>query len=164
MFRVAPRFDTKPLEEIFRHKVFKMLLSKGMIMEDQVNMLMNWRHSGFNVFCGPRIWPGNKEVMENLGRYIIRACFSQERMTYIREESKVIYKSKDGKEEKIFDALEWLAAMCSHVPNKGASRHGAGSEIKVGPTPEKHRLEHPLLQASLCPKLCPFFVITSDIQ
>jgi len=21
--------------------------------------------------------------------------------------------------EKIFDALEWLAAMCSHVPNKG---------------------------------------------
>jgi putative transposase len=27
--------------------------------------------------------------------------------------------SKDGKEEKVFDALEWLAAMCSHVPNKG---------------------------------------------
>lgn len=29
------------------------------------------------------------------------------------------YQSKDGKEEKVFDALEWLAAMCSHVPNKG---------------------------------------------
>jgi hypothetical protein len=28
-------------------------------------------------------------------------------MTYIPEESKVIYQSKDGKEEKIFDALEW---------------------------------------------------------
>ena len=40
-------------------------------------------------------------------------------MTYIPEESKVVYKSKDGEEEKIFDALEWLAAMCSHVPNKG---------------------------------------------
>ena len=25
----------------------------------------------------------------------------------------------DGKEEKVFGALEWLAAMCSHVPNKG---------------------------------------------
>jgi len=56
--------------------------------------------------------------MENLARYIIRAflsrlChlnrrgFSQERMTYIPEESKVIYQSKHGKEEKIFDALEW---------------------------------------------------------
>ena len=31
----------------------------------------------------------------------------------------MVYESKDGKEEKIFDALEWLAAMCSHVPNKG---------------------------------------------
>jgi len=37
-------------------------------------------------------------------------------MTYIPEETKVIYQSKDGKEEKIFDALEWLAAMCSHPP------------------------------------------------
>jgi hypothetical protein len=57
--------------------------------------------------------------MENLARYIVRASFSQERMTYIRDESKVVYQSKDGKSEKVFDALEWLAAMCSHVPNKG---------------------------------------------
>jgi hypothetical protein len=28
-------------------------------------------------------------------------------MSYIPEESKVIYQSKDGKEEKILDALEW---------------------------------------------------------
>ncbi|NIS59868.1 MAG: hypothetical protein GTO13_03915 [Proteobacteria bacterium] len=57
--------------------------------------------------------------MENLARYIIRASFSQERMTYIREESKVIYKSKDGRQQKAFDALEWLAAMSSHIPDKG---------------------------------------------
>ena len=57
--------------------------------------------------------------MENLARYIIRASFSQERMTYIPEEAKVIYQSKGAKEEKVFDALEWLAAMCTHVPNKG---------------------------------------------
>jgi hypothetical protein len=37
-------------------------------------------------------------------------------MTYIQEESKVLYRSTQGKEEKIFEALEWLAAMCSHVP------------------------------------------------
>jgi hypothetical protein len=40
-------------------------------------------------------------------------------MTYIQDESKVLYQSKDGKEEKTFEALEWLAAMCSHVPHKG---------------------------------------------
>jgi len=67
--------------------------------------------------------------MENLARHMIRASFFQERMTYLAEESKVIYQSKDGKQQKVFDPLEWLAAMpgaakpcedgCSHVPNKG---------------------------------------------
>ena len=82
-------------------------------------MLMTWRHSGFNVFCGLRIQPGEEEAIENRARYIIRVSFSKERMAYIPEESRIIYQSKDGKEEKIFDALEWLAVMCSHVPNKG---------------------------------------------
>jgi Zn finger protein HypA/HybF involved in hydrogenase expression len=119
MFRVVPRFETNQLEEIFRHKVFKMLLSKGKITQDLVSMLLSWRHSGFNVYCDPRIQPGDEQAMENIARYIIRASFSEERMTYIPEESKVSYQSKDGREEKTFDALEWLAAMCSHVPNKG---------------------------------------------
>ena len=119
MFRVAPAFELKHLEAIFRRKVFKMLLSKGKITGDLVDMLMNWRHSGFNVFCGSRIRPGDENAMENLARYIIRASFSQERMTYIPEESKVHYRSKDGKEEKVFDALEWLVPLpagCSHPP------------------------------------------------
>lgn len=57
--------------------------------------------------------------MENPARSIIKASFSQERMTYIQENSTVSYQSKDGKAEKVFDALEWLEAMRSHVPNKG---------------------------------------------
>ena len=69
MFRVAPSFETKDLEAIFRNKVFKMLLSKGKITQDLVNMLLSWRHSGFNVFCGPRIQPGDGQAMENLARY-----------------------------------------------------------------------------------------------
>ena len=37
MFCVAPMFALKHLEEIFRHKVFKMLLSKGKIIQDSVD-------------------------------------------------------------------------------------------------------------------------------
>ena len=40
-------------------------------------------------------------------------------MTYLSEEFEVLYQSKNRKMEKIFDALDWLAAMTSHVPNKG---------------------------------------------
>jgi len=71
---VAPLFELKHLEEIFRHKVFKMLLSKGKITQDMVDMLMDWRHSGFNVFCGSRNrgpalkgW-GLSEVKNSAGR------------------------------------------------------------------------------------------------
>ena len=105
MFRVSSWFIQKDLEKLFRYKVFKMLLSRKKITEDLIDMMMGWRHSGFNVYCGPRIQPGEEEVMENLARYIIRASFSQERMTYMPEESKVLYRSKDGKKENIFGAL-----------------------------------------------------------
>ena len=74
MFRVAPFCELKHLEEIFpardgifdRHKVFKILLSKEKVTEDLGQMVMGWRHSGFNVFCGSRIQPGDEDAMENL--------------------------------------------------------------------------------------------------
>ena len=82
-------------------------------------MLDTWKHTGFTVFCGDRIYPHDDTAMENLACYIIRASFSQERMTYLRDEAKVVYKAKKGREMKTFDASEWLAAMCSHIPNRG---------------------------------------------
>jgi hypothetical protein len=92
-----------------------------------IAMLSTWRHSGFNAFCGNRISPKDDTTMENLARYIIRASFSQERMQYLDQEGKVVYaaeacpgrRSGDGKSSKVFPALEWLAAMCSHIPNRG---------------------------------------------
>jgi hypothetical protein len=39
-------------------------------------------------------------------------------MTYLPEESRIIYRSKDKRQEKIFNALDWLAAMCSHIPDQ----------------------------------------------
>ena len=118
-FKLAPKFHLNNLEALFQHKVLKMLLKKDKINKDLISLLLSWRHSGCNVFCGKRIYSGNETTMENLARYIIRASFSQERMNYLRDESKVLYQSKDDKQSKTFDALEWLAAMCSHVPNRG---------------------------------------------
>jgi hypothetical protein len=40
-------------------------------------------------------------------------------MTYLDHEATVVYAAKDGKVQKVFPALEWLAAMCSHIPNRG---------------------------------------------
>ena len=67
----------------------------------------------------------NEDGLENLASYIIRASFSQERMTYIAASdssdgvSKVIYQSKDGTSTKTFNALDWLAQLVTHIPIKG---------------------------------------------
>jgi hypothetical protein len=84
-----------------------------------------WPHSGFNVYCAPTIWPNNDKGLDDLARYIIRACFSQERMTYLPAkdtldgQAKVIFRSKDGRTSKTFEALDWLAQLVTHIPNKG---------------------------------------------
>ena len=98
-----------------------MLLTKGKITQDMISLLDKWRHTGFNVFTGQGILPRHENSLENLARYIIRASFSQERMTYQRKAGQVEYRAKDNLQTKVFDAVEWLAAMCSHVPDcKGA--------------------------------------------
>jgi len=81
MFRVAPLFEIKHLEEIFRHKVFKMLLKKEKITGELVKMVSGWQHSGFNVFYGSRIQPGGEDAIGNLMHGYVRIspdtpCFS----------------------------------------------------------------------------------------
>ncbi len=98
-FMVCPPPDTVELEDLFRHEVFKMLKSEGKINELIIENMTGWRHSGFNVYCGKVIWAHNEDGLENLTRYIIRASFSQERMTYIAADD-----SADGTAKVIFDS------------------------------------------------------------
>ena len=119
MFRVAQPLKLKKLEAIFQHKVLRILLNKGNITKEMIAMLSTWRHSGFHVFCGNLISPDDDTAMENLARCIMWASFSQERMHLDQQEGKVVYMSRDGKDTKVFPALEWLAAMCFHIPKRG---------------------------------------------
>jgi len=68
--------------------------------------------------------PSDKTGLGNLARYIIRACFSQERMVYVPAEesadgiAKMVYTSKDRKSRKVFNALDWLARLTTHIPGR----------------------------------------------
>lgn len=124
-FMVCAKPNARDLEDLFRHEIFQMLKAEGKINDTVIENMVNWHHSGFNVYCGNAIWPHNEEGLENLARYIIRASFSQERMTCIPANdcsdgiAKVVYESKDGKTTKTFDALDWLAQLVTHIPNRG---------------------------------------------
>jgi hypothetical protein len=53
--RQAP--DEEMVEQVFRHKVFRMLLDEDAVTEELVNDLLAWRHSGFSacaeIVCEP---------------------------------------------------------------------------------------------------------------
>ena len=43
------------LQDLFRYEVFKML--KVEVTDAVIENMLSWRHSGFNVYCGPAICP-----------------------------------------------------------------------------------------------------------
>ena len=60
-------------------------------------------------------------------------------MTYIPEETKVIYQSKDGKDEKVFDALEWMKVISMIEDEdviKKILKHLGLWEVKPRPPPK----------------------------
>ena len=87
-----------------------------------MNLLLSWRHSGFNVHVGNPIPADDRQTLEKLAHYIIRCPFSQERMTYHAATRKVTYRSKDGKSVNEFNALDWLASIICHIPNRWEQR------------------------------------------
>jgi hypothetical protein len=63
MLTVSPAIDTKVLAHILRYNVLKVPLSKGKIATEMVTLIEKRRHSGFNVYCGPRILSWQKNSM-----------------------------------------------------------------------------------------------------
>lgn len=39
-------------------------------------------------------------------------------LSYVADESKVIYKFKTGNDTKEFEAVDFIASICSHIPNQ----------------------------------------------
>ena len=110
------------LETAFAIEVFDMLKKERKISRIIIDNMNTWQHSGFNVYCSPPVEPWDDEGAERLAQYIVRAPFSQERMTYIPEQespdgvAKVVYEGKTSMVDETFTALDWAGrrqACCS---------------------------------------------------
>jgi len=116
VFYPLPWIDTQKMALLFRDKVFSMLIHEGKISEDLARKIDEWPHSGFNIHNEVQIDANDEKGKQNLAQYIVKAPISQERMIYDKENQKVIYKSKHG--TIVYEPLDWLAAITSHIPNK----------------------------------------------
>ena len=123
MFYVAPKLSTKPLEQLFRVSVLKMLAAEGPLGEEMARKLLSWRHSGFSVHNGKPIKRGDDDGLERVAQYIIRNPFSEKKMTYNEPTATVIYRSRKHANTKrnfeVFSAQDFIAAITQHIPDKG---------------------------------------------
>jgi len=124
--------------EMWQDWVFDLLLPEKKIDEDVVRSMRGWPHSGFSIDNSIQIASEDEEGMQRLVSYISRCPFSLARMIKVTEEGLVIYQA--GKSEcmrftqpgddrlregmsrnfEVFDALEFLAEVTQHIPDKPA--------------------------------------------
>ena len=122
-FYVMRNVDLKPLEEIFRAKVLKMLKKEGKIDQEMISKLLKWKHSGFGIDNGIRIEKNNAKGREAIAQYIARNTINQEKIRYQAETGKVIYhfkmsKGKNKKNFAVYDAEAFIAALTQHIPDR----------------------------------------------
>jgi hypothetical protein len=126
-FLPIPAPDPEVLMRAFRHRFLKALLAREIITEQMVELLLSWRHPGFSIYQGQSVQPEDTVARERLARYILHAPFSQERFTYDRSTRTIVCEFKKNKRNSkdtpdgvaVFPALDWLAALVTHLPDKG---------------------------------------------
>ncbi len=131
------RVDMERCTESWRERVFDLLLREEKIDEEVVRSMRGWPHSGFSIDNSVQIASEDEEGMQRLVSYISRCPFSLARMIKVSEDGEVIYRA--GKSEcvryprpgderlregvlrnsQVFDALEFLAEVTQHIPDKG---------------------------------------------
>jgi Transposase zinc-binding domain/Putative transposase len=136
------------LRELFEAHVFRLLAHKGLIGPELIAKIRAWRHTGFHVWAGPAIY--DKQDAVRVGLYIVRAPGSATRLQLTRE-GLLSYLSKGFLPQadsdplfepngRIFDPLEWIARLTSHIPDKRAQTvhyYGAYSNAHRGKTAKR---------------------------
>ena len=124
VFHPLPELPLQPLEELFRAHVLKFLVTLKLLCPERVQVLLSWKHSGFNVHHGDPVPPENKAELEKLAQYILRNPFSVEKMTMESPTDTIIYRSrlnpKINRNFEVFTPTDFLAAITQHIPDKGA--------------------------------------------
>lgn len=120
----VPYLDHRRAEELFRHRVLRLLKNESLLSDDRIELLLSWRRSGFNIDDSVRIPAGEKQTLEHVARYMLRSPVSLSRLQWSPGSPHVLYAPKTSHDdpselfprlEKI-DALEFLARVITQIP------------------------------------------------
>lgn len=111
-------FGQERATELFKHKVLTTMRDSDLIEQSVIDNIMSWQHSGFSVWAGEPIMPDQDDAQAFVARYIDRGPIANKRI--VVDHDIVTYLTNDGLTHE-FDALEFLARITPHIPNKWES-------------------------------------------
>jgi hypothetical protein len=121
-FHHIPIKDTVSLTEVFRRRVIKLFVDRGLLDRSFALKILSWKHSGFSVDNSVLIPAYSNKTRVNLSQYIIRHPVSLQNILYARSTGTIIYKTKYNeyfKENiKLFKAGDFIAELTQHIPPK----------------------------------------------
>jgi hypothetical protein len=117
--RLPEDFDWTPLAELFRHAVLAMLVRRERLSESTREVLLTWRHSGFEANAATGAAQGDREALHRLACYLDKSPLALGRMQYTPGASQVVYHGKNpampGRGTLACDPVAFLALVLLHV-------------------------------------------------
>ena len=95
-FHHIPIKDSAKLTEVFRRRVIKLFVDRGLLDSRFALKILSWKHPGFSVDVSVSIPASSKKARVNLSQYIIRHSMSLQKILFARSNGTVIYKTKNN--------------------------------------------------------------------
>ena len=168
-----PHIPTAACVQLFRAKVFRLLLDAGKIRPELVQEMLAWQHPGFSVDRSVHIGAHDGKAAERLLEYFLRCPFSLDRIVAETAGGGIIYRAEHNSPQRfpdpadthlcagskrnfqIFTPLDFLAEVTQQFPIKAPIWSGimAGTQIRIAvcaprPAPQQYR---PLRRSSQRP-------------
>jgi hypothetical protein len=122
-FYLARSFHLDSFKELFRHSLLQALHQRNWISERQLNKLLQWKNSGFNIDAGETALAAEDvKARQRLAEYLLRAPFSLQKMSWNAVTKTVLYRSSRNWNTKrnfeLFTGPDFIAALSEHIPPK----------------------------------------------
>ncbi|MBI3080950.1 MAG: transposase [candidate division NC10 bacterium] len=122
-FVPLPLHDVATLTEAFRRAVLRWFVRRGLLEAETAAGMLAWPHSGFHVHDGVWVPAEDRAFATRLARSCARHPVALGRLAYQTDTGAVTYQSDQASGPtagaETVDALEFLARVVSHIPNKG---------------------------------------------
>ena len=158
-FVYLPMGADEGMLKVWQAAILSLLLRKELIDQARVNMLKDWKHSGFSIESETRLF--NKADREALGQYVVRGATCTGKISYDAIEDIVTWTAAPkgfykGKSET-FKGFEFVDQLVAHLPQRRVQlvrRYGvyAGKVRKQWQklpniyrmAPERWKIAHPI--------------------